>query len=362
MRKLKVVHIIDDLGRGGAETLLVDILPDLNHRYDLTLVTLNDRNDFPEEVFRQIKKIDLQYKGYADLFAVTRRLKKIIKAERPDLVRSQLFWSTIIARLACGKRNPLVFSVHEIMNRDPIGRHKQLIQDLIERATYRKTQNMIGVTNAVIQNFKSIHPHTGKCFLLSNFVRNEFFKTKYEFSFQANRPLKIVCVGNLRLIKNIPFLIETIKLLPRNLISLDIYGEGPLRPTLEKEIEGADLFNVRLMGRKADIYRVLPDYDLYVSPSNAEGFGIAVAEALSVGLPVIISDIPGHKEIGDKYANYFDLNNTASLIRFIEYFIANPEKFKMQSEQNKVYALKAFRRDNYLNKLDSIYQETAGRI
>ena len=43
-----------------------------------------------------------------------------------------------------------------------------------------------------------------------------------------------------------------------------------------------------------------------VSPSNVEGFGLPIAEALSLGVPVIASDIPAHREVGGPHATFID--------------------------------------------------------
>ena len=47
-----IVHVIDDLGRGGAETLLVDLLKDLGDHYDIVLVTLTNYSEFDESEIR----------------------------------------------------------------------------------------------------------------------------------------------------------------------------------------------------------------------------------------------------------------------------------------------------------------------
>ena len=125
MTKRKVIHIIDNLGRGGAETMLVELLPDLNKKYELILVTLTDRCDFDDNDLHYSKRYILQYKGYSDLWFAAKRLNKIIKAENPDIIRSQLYWSTIVTRLAIGKSTPYLFSVHATVDEDPIVWYKK---------------------------------------------------------------------------------------------------------------------------------------------------------------------------------------------------------------------------------------------
>ncbi|MEM0136574.1 MAG: glycosyltransferase family 1 protein [Thermoplasmatales archaeon] len=49
--------------------------------------------------------------------------------------------------------------------------------------------------------------------------------------------------------------------------------------------------------------------DIFISPSLDEGFGYPVAEAMSCGLPLVLSDIPVHREIAANLGNYFDLSD-----------------------------------------------------
>lgn len=355
MQKKRIVHVIDDLSRGGAETLLVDLLPDLQSEYEIILVTLGNKLDFDAKQIECKERISLQYTGLKDLLPAAKRLKKIIQKYQPDLVRSQLYWSTIVTRLACPKKIPIFFSVHATMNEDPIAVHKKLFLNTLEKITYRKKQKMIGVTQAVIDSFVKIHPAHGETFLLHNFVRDVFF-TKQRIRHSSDGVLKLVSVGNLRLIKNMPYLVEALRSLSQEKITLDIYGEGPVREELLQLIGAYQLKNIRLMGRRNDIYNVLPDYDLYVSPSTVEGFGIAVAEAMSVGLPVIISDIPVYREIGGQHALYLDPKKPESLQNILMEILDGKVNLEALGDTIREHAQKTFSKKGYLAKLRSIYQ------
>lgn len=356
MRKKKVIHVIDGLERGGAETLLVDVLPDLAAEYEIILVTLVDKTEFSPEQIVCKEKLTLHYKGIRDIIPAARRLKKIIHQHQPDLVRSQLYWSTIITRLAVSKKIPYFFSVHATMDDDPIAFHKRLFLKGLEKFTYRSWQNMVGVTVAVIDSFKNVHPRHGKTFLLHNFVRDTFFNQPYQFSYNGEGPLKLVTVSNLRLIKNIPYLVEALNLLPKDKVTLDVYGDGPLKTDLLKLIDNYALSNVRLMGKRTDIHNVLPQYDIFISPSTVEGFGIAVAEAMSIGLPVIISDIPVYREIGSDNALYLDNKDPHSLKNILLSILNGSQQLQQISQATKAYAEKMFSKKGYLVKLNNIYK------
>ena len=77
-----------------------------------------------------------------------------------------------------------------------------------------------------------------------------------------------------------------------------LVGDGDLRLQMQRlsmELGIAD--RVHFLGRRPDIPQLLKMADLYVHASNYEGFGIAAVEAMSAGLPVVASDVPGLGEI-----------------------------------------------------------------
>ncbi len=355
-KKKRIVHVIDNLVRGGAETMFIDMLSELVTEYELILVTLNEKLEFDRKEIICAEHISLHYYSIKDLPSTVMQLRKIIKRLQPDLVRCQLFFSTIIGRLACPKEIPFFFSVHATMNEDPIAFYKRYYLYLLEKLTYRPRQNMIGVTQAVIDSFIKVHSKHGKVFLLHNFVRNQFFIDTYQPQYQPGKTLRLVAVSNLRLIKNIPYLIETMKQLQHENVTLDIYGDGPLRSDIEKMIRDYDLSNVVLKGKRPDIHNILPQYDLYISPSTVEGFGIAVAEAMSVGLPVAISDIPVYKEIAGKQGFYINKDQPESLVNTIHQIIIGKADLEQISRANKEYSQKIFSKQGYLSRLIKIYQ------
>lgn len=75
-------------------------------------------------------------------------------------------------------------------------------------------------------------------------------------------------------------------------------GDGPLRGKLEALArESAAL---RILGFQSDVRRVLAAADFFVLPSRREGLSFALLEAMSTGLPPVVSDAPGNPEaIGD---------------------------------------------------------------
>jgi len=73
-----------------------------------------------------------------------------------------------------------------------------------------------------------------------------------------------------------------------------------------------------------ELGNVLSDYDAFVFPSMAETFGFPMVEAMQAGVPLLVSDIPVHREICDDAALYFELGNPKDLADKIEELDGDP--------------------------------------
>ncbi len=80
---------------------------------------------------------------------------------------------------------------------------------------------------------------------------------------------------------------------------LQLVGEGSERPRLEELALELGLDPTTLfIGRRADIPELLGQADLFAfSTTEAEGFGIALIEAMAAGLPIVASDVPACREV-----------------------------------------------------------------
>jgi glycosyltransferase involved in cell wall biosynthesis len=349
--KKTIVHVIETLGRGGAETMLFSLLPELRNYYNIVLITLNEVNEFPE---LPCTHYCLHYKGLKSLPSAVMQLKKIIKQHKPVLVRSQLFWSTIIARLSLPPKTPFVFSIHSVLSIDAFSKNRLSL--FLEKLTYKKQHTLISVSTIALEDYKQCINVTGKTFVLHNFVDPAFFDAQYIPVFKDDH-LKLVTVGNLKEAKNFEFLLHVIERLKGKVnLTLDIYGEGHLRAKLESIIQIKKL-PVRLLGKSSRLYEVLPQYDAFIMSSLYEGFGIAPAEAMAIGLPLILNDLPVFKEMSFGNAIFYESNNIEKAANAIVGLQKDFSLLLKISENGKKLAGEHYSRDAYLQKLLKIYNE-----
>ncbi|HEX4054943.1 MAG TPA: glycosyltransferase family 4 protein [Tepidisphaeraceae bacterium] len=120
-----------------------------------------------------------------------------------------------------------------------------------------------------------------------------------EFSLLRRNPPgnRVGFIGRLDPVKRIEDLIAAISLLKGN-VSLDIFGEGPERRKIESLIDGLDLHHpVDLHGAVGGPAEALAGIDVLVLPSDAEGFGLVLIEAMAAGVPVIGTNVPGIRDV-----------------------------------------------------------------
>jgi glycosyltransferase involved in cell wall biosynthesis len=113
----------------------------------------------------------------------------------------------------------------------------------------------------------------------------------------------VVFVGRLVEAKGVWEVIELARALRSSLPAarVSMMGDGPLRGELERVAASEDLDNVELVGfvSEAEKWRRLRSASLFVSPSREEGWGIAVGEALTAGVPAVVYDLPAYRHFGD---------------------------------------------------------------
>ncbi|WP_226010906.1 glycosyltransferase [Halomicrobium salinisoli] len=98
--------------------------------------------------------------------------------------------------------------------------------------------------------------------------------------------------------------------------ALVIVGDGPLRAELEAvaaELGISDQTHfLGYLPERTDVYAVMDELDVFVFPSQYEGFGVAIAEAMALGTPVVANDIPILREVVGDAGVFLDVSDTAA--------------------------------------------------
>jgi glycosyltransferase involved in cell wall biosynthesis len=301
------MFVVSQLGFGGSELKIVRLANRLQEEgVHVMLACLNGPFTLAEGLRREVTLCKLERKGKFSLGAVW-RLRQLLARERPRVVLAVNLYQALyvaLAKLLLPYRPRTVALVNTSTFRRQS--RKRIFQWVLARFDLT-----VHGSNAQRQFwFKSGCDAWKNSAVLYNGVDSDHFE--YTGAFEAAKRLRaslglkpesllIGTVGMCRPEKNQAVLLETVRRLrvARVDAHLVIAGDGPLRGELERraaELALAD--RVHFVGAVEDVRPVLAALDIFVLSSIAvESFSNAALEAMSMGRPVILSDIGGAREM-----------------------------------------------------------------
>ncbi len=165
-------------------------------------------------------------------------------------------------------------------------------------------------------------------------------------------------IGRFAYPKNFQFLIRSMSILANSFPSLRliILGDGPQKKECEEIVREFSLENkIFIPGEIPDAAKYVKAFDIFVLPSFYEGLSMTVIEAISAGLPVLISQVGGNPEIVEN--NDSQLFNPVSGLNFrdkLRALINNKMLLKKLSVENLQISRK-FSQENMVDEYEKIY-------
>lgn len=179
-------------------------------------------------------------------------------------------------------------------------------------------------------------------------------RQQYEIQDQA---IVLGFLGRLMKDKGFNELIGAFKILEKKYNNLKLIFVGPSESKGDEDKELINYFhgnnNIIKTGNVKDPERYLSAMDVFVFPSYREGFGSAVIEAEAMGLPIIVTDIPGPTDAIEKGKTGFvvEVKNTNDLVEAIELLLVDENKRKECGEASVRLVKDKFDQSILLNKI-----------
>lgn len=347
------MHFIDSLSKGGAETLLVGIINGL-HEYNHVVVVLSCGNDFKDEL-KGVSVVCLDVRSKIDKVTSVIKLNRLIKKYQPLVIHTHLYWPTIIARCALQGKTRLVSTYHSLMY-DVNNCHQYSKRNLIlDKLTYRQRYFTHFVSTSVKENVSKAVGIRANNFVVYNFVADKFFDSRGEKlnKRKCGEILNVVLIGNYRPEKNYEYVIKNVAGFDDSKVRVDIYGAGD-RSYYQAMIDQLGCDHVELHGATNKVSTVLMDADLFIMASSHEGFGIALAEAMVIGLPVLISNTPVFEEVTDYSALYFNVDKEFSLSHELSLLLED-QSLLYKCVENMGDVIDRYRYGRFISEIRSIY-------
>lgn len=168
---------------------------------------------------------------------------------------------------------------------------------------YKYFNKIVVVSKSAAENFKKLCPELSRKVTFQwNINKERIIENSTDTKINLDKNYyNIVAIARLAKYKGIERLVETANLLKQNgSLNFKIYvlGDGPNKKPIQKRIDELNLNNnFALLGNIDNVFTIIKQADLYVSPSDSEGFSSVTLEALISNLPVVATPTSSSKDI-----------------------------------------------------------------
>lgn len=329
---MRILHVITSLRTGGAEHLMVDLLPrlrDLGNVVEL-LVFDGTSTAFYEELAQ--KGIKIHYLGTGGNVYHPRNIFKLMKfVGKYDIIHThntacQLF-VPIAKILKCSKAK-LVTTEHNANNR----RRGKWFLKPIDKWMYGRYGKIICIADQTYENLIKHIGYKSKTLIIYNGVETEKFIMPIK-DITSSTNFVVTMVSAFRDQKDQDTLVRAIKELPDN-YRLQLAGDGVRRPIVETLVKTLGLTErVDFLGIRTDIPEILKQSDIVVLSSHWEGLSLSSIEGMASGRPFIASDVDGLHEIVKGAGILFPHGDYKQLAKEIRQLYSNPVHYKVVARE-----------------------------
>ena len=170
-------------------------------------------------------------------------------------------------------------------------------------------------------------------------IRNATFVNMQSSNLRLCKKFVLV-VGRLSAEKAVETIVKAVSLMPLTFgVKVLIVGEGPLREEIETSIVNAGVEElVSLLPYREDWWGLLKNASALISMSRVEGQPNVVLETMAAGCPLIVSDIPAHREIlTPDSAIFVQLADSVELAASIQNLLSDSESARKRAERARNY-------------------------
>ena len=346
---IKVLFLIHDLGPGGAEKVLVNLVNNMNKEiFDITVMALfgggvNEKFLNPDVRYQVVYKKTFPMNSHImKLFSPTTLHRAYIR-EKYDIEVSYLEGPAARIISGCPDRATKLATwihVEQHSRKVAAGAFRNYKESL---DCYRRFDEIVAVSDYVRRDFQSIYPELNDIKVIYNTIETEkILQLKNEIvpeSIFSDDEFKICGVGKIVPVKGFMKLARIHKRLRDHGYPVHTYilGDGGEREKIESYIKENRLDNsFTFLGYQMNPYKYVEKCDVFVCMSSAEGFSTAATEAVIVNTPIITTPVSGMEELmGDDPCGVICKLGEEEVYREIEKWILRPDIRKQYREKTK---------------------------
>jgi glycosyltransferase involved in cell wall biosynthesis len=302
---IKALHVIDTLGRGGAETALTFTLPALReHGICADVAPLGPPHDLERRLVEQgINVIQMRPRRRWDVIRRAHDLAGIVEQKGYEIVHAHLYFSAVTVALAktlFRMQAITLVTFHNFAYARGVNRPgwRLRARRFVARFLYRRgVDHFVAVSQPVAEHYANALSIPLPS-VISHPLPAAVCSRTPQRSYAAERVIQVLLPGRLVHEKGHIDLINAVRMLRESGVETQVTfaGDGPLREILEGQIDQADLRDsIELTGSvdHQQMLELMVAADVVVVPSRFEGFGLTALEAMGLGKPVIATSVGG---------------------------------------------------------------------
>lgn len=369
---MKVVHLIDHMGLGGSQALLVDLLETRSPDIDADVVTLNDGvlpewNHRLHQAGARYDAIDLRRRGPVALA----RLRSLLAERRPDVLHTHLDVSNCLgAAYTLVLRPPRPRLLLSLEN-DPF-LHYALPVRLALRALMPRADVCVAMSASLRDAAAPLLRRARRVEVIAPGIDLDRFNPgavdrESVARLRDGATTVVGSVGRLTRQKGFDVLIDAMP----ELLSVHpemrvlIVGEGRERSELEERARRHGVEHALVMpGYMADPRVAFAALDVFVAPSRHEGFGLVFLEAMAMGVPVVGTRVTGSVDaIQDGRTGILVApEDPSALARAILGLLANPDRRRELTTTAARWVREHASRRRVTERTEALYTDLCGEV
>jgi glycosyltransferase involved in cell wall biosynthesis len=306
--KIKIVHIIAALNIGGAEMMLNKLLPHMRKdRFENIVITLKEKGELSEDFESQnIRVYNVGGMGGILRISVLIRSLKILREINPDIIQGWLAHGNFVAQIASiflPYRLSTLWNIRYTALPKPETKNSTLLIIKLLSLLSSLPQKIIFNSKAGAEDHCRMGYRSDKSCIIPNGFDTKLFspseKNRSCVRLELNIPEEAVLIGLIGRFNPLKdhscFLKAGEKLLSNKreifflLAGREVdWQNWQLKQFIEKLGMSEKVF---LLGERRDVHRITAAFDIAACSSVAEGFPNVIGEAMSCGIPCVVTDV-----------------------------------------------------------------------
>ena len=334
---MRILHVITTLDMGGAERLMVDLLPLLKERGDeVELLLFNGvmtpfRQELEEKgvIIHELSKSKGNIR-HTEVYNPVNIIKLCRYMSQYDVIHTHNTASQLyvpIARLVSRSHVKLVTTEHNTINR----RRSYCWLQPIDKWMYRQYIIVVCIGDSTRNNLEHyLGKSCNACVIYNGVNIHRFIRPIRDISQQHY--YVITMVAGFRPQKDQDTLVKALSHLPSN-YKLQLVGDGEREPQLKELCKEMGLDSrVAFLGKRKDVPVIMNDSDVIVLSSHWEGLSLSSIEGMASGRPFIASDVDGLRDVVTGAGVLFPHGDDKILAEKILRLCERPEEYRQVAE------------------------------